>query len=152
MAAAQSPTPAPILKLHARVEEINRRRSVAPVAATPGAPSPLVLHLETRVTGVLLRDATVHTEPATGCVSVKVLLKQSFGDLPVCATRRYDSTASSHIAARSLAKRLRAGTVASVHGEGMRLHHEKGQTAIEVLLVGAIYPQLQEQPDRKDLA
>ena len=152
MAAAQSPVPAPILKLRERVDEINSRRSIAPGSTSPGGPSPLVLHLETRIAGTLLEDATVHTEPGTGCVSVTVLIKQTFGDLPVLAVRRYDSTASSHVAARSLAKRLRAGTVAHVHGEGMRLHHLKRQPAIEILLVSAIHPQLQELPERKDLA
>lgn len=151
MAAAQSPTPAPILKLRARVEEIERRRSITP-AAQPGGPSPLVLHLETRLGGTLLADATVRTDAVTKCVSVTVLLKQTFGELPILATRRYDSSASSHVAARSLAKRLQAGTVARVHGEGMRLHHHKNQPVIEVLLVSAIHPQLQEQPERKDLA
>jgi hypothetical protein len=149
-AAAHPPTPAPIAKLRERVEAINRRRA-EDEAAAPAGGTPLVIHHQVRIKGELLEHAVVRTEPGTCRAIVQVVVQQCFGSLPVIATRRFDDSPSSHVAAHSLAKRLRAGTEVQVEGQGMRLHHHKREAALQVLKVTAVYPQLQSVAPRKDL-
>jgi hypothetical protein len=135
--------------LDERIAELQRKHPPVPATHFNGPP-PLVVHQDTRLRGVMLQPAWVMTEAGTGNTLLKVLFKQTFGDLPVLAVRRYDSTAASLLAARSKAGRLRLGAVVHVAGEGLRLISWHRKPTLEVLLVQSIEPP-PEVNTRRDL-
>lgn len=146
---AQQTTPEPLRKLHARVAEIEqRRRAELPPAITRTGPLSITADLQVR--GEAAGDARVHVLGGTGRVVVTVLVRQSCGSLPVLVQRYYDASPASHTAAYSLAHRIKAGTEVHAQGDGLRLHHHKGEPALELLGVKAIYPPA-PPTTRKDL-
>lgn len=106
---------------------------------------------DVRIHGEAVADATATVERGSGVALLTVIVQQRFDALPVVATRRYDSTASSHSVARSLARRIRHGTVIEVRGEGLCLAEHDKKSVLRVLNVQAIEPP-PEPTTRKDLA
>jgi hypothetical protein len=110
------------------------------------------LLFDARLRGELLVDAVVTARPGNGAAELTVLLGQHNG-LKVLATGRYDSTTASFIAARSKARRLRAGVTVLVQGKGLRLDTHQGEKVLRVIDVQSIDPPHESAASsgRKDL-
>lgn len=122
------------------------RRDHPPVPARPADPelSPGFSYgrtLKLRVLGTLLEDAVASTQPGSGVAEVTVVLHRAGDAMPLVATRRFDATPTSHMVARSLARRLRAGATAHVHGTGYVLctHPKRAQGARQMLRLTGVY-------------
>ena len=139
------PTPAPAPQVAPTTVPCSVR------TASPGVAPKRMPTFDVRIHGEAVTDAIASIERGSGTALLTVIVQQRFDALPVVATRRYDDTASSHAVARSLARRIRHGTVIDVRGEGLCLTEHDKKPVLRVLNVQAIDPP-PEPTTRKDLA
>lgn len=108
---------------------IRRPEPAAAVPVTQATP------VSAKLTGPLLEDAVVSTQPATGLAAFSVTLAQGPGEPVVVATKWVGDGPDAAVHAAERASAMRAGDIVTVHGDGLRMRYRHGTLAIVVGIV-----------------